>query len=201
MQDGKRGIHPGLKFVLEFGPLILFFGGYMVIRDRSFVIGGTEYAGFIVMSAVFIPLLLISSAMSWKLTGELSKMQVVTAVLVVVFGGLTVWFNDERFFKIKPTIIYLLFAGILGFGLLRGRSFIEYAMGGELKMHKEGWMIMTRWAVGFCLALAAANEVIWRMMSTDFWVTFKSFGVPGLTMLFFVSQFIMLRKYIAADEA
>ena len=201
MQDRKRSIHPGLKSALEFGPLILFFGGYMVIRDQTFIIGSTEYAGFVVMSAVFIPLLLISSAISWKLTGELSKMQVVTAVLVVVFGGLTVWFNDERFFKIKPTIIYLLFGAILGFGLLRGRSFLEYAMGGELNMREEGWMIMTRRAVAFCLALAVANEVVWRMMSTDFWVTFKSFGVPGLTMLFFVSQFIMLRGYMAADNS
>ena len=199
MQENVKRIHPGLKFILDVGPLFLFFGGYMLIKDATYTFNGTEYAGFIIMSGLFIPILLLASGLTWKLTGELSKMQVVTAVMVVVFGGMSVWFNDERFFKIKPTIIYLLFAGILGYGLIRGRSFLEYAMGSDVQMKAEGWMTMTRRAVVFCLALAAINEFTWRMMSTDFWVTFKSFGVPGLTIIFFVSQFIMLRRYFEAS--
>ncbi len=85
-------------------------------EDRVFEVGGTEYKGFIVMTALFIPLLMLSTGLLWWLTGKLSKMQVATLVLVIIFGGLSVWLNDERFFKMKPTMIYLLFGGILGVG-------------------------------------------------------------------------------------
>ncbi len=117
-----RPINPMLKLVLEIGPVALFFIAFLRLKDRSFTIAGTEYEGFIIATAIFIPVILVTTAILWKLTGKLSKMQAFTAVLVTVMGGLTVWLNDDRFFKMKPTMIYLLFGAILGFGLLRGQS-------------------------------------------------------------------------------
>ncbi|MEP3034154.1 MAG: septation protein IspZ, partial [Pseudoruegeria sp.] len=123
-----KTINPFVKMLLELGPIVAFFIGYARLKDEVFTIGGTEYDGFIVATASFIPLLLVSTGVLWWLTGKLSKMQIVTAVLVVVFGGLSVWFNDERFFKMKPTMIYMLFGGVLGFGLLRGESYLRSVM-------------------------------------------------------------------------
>jgi len=124
----EQKLNGWLKFGLEFGPIMAFFVLYLRLRDDTFSIGGTEYSGFIVVTAVFIPLLVLTTFILYRLTGKLQKMQVVTLVLVVVFGGLTIWFNDERFFKMKPTMIYLLFGGVLGLGLLRGQSFLRFAM-------------------------------------------------------------------------
>ena len=115
--DTPKKIHPGLKMALEMGPIAAFFVAYLRLKDQVYTIGGTDYDGFVLVTAGFIPLLLICTAILWKLTGHLSKMQIVTAILVTVFGGLTVWLNDDRFFKMKPTMIYTLFAAILGFGI------------------------------------------------------------------------------------
>ena len=109
----EKQVSGWVKTLLEFGPIAAFFVAYLRLKDQSFTIGGTEYDGFIIVTAAFIPLLLASIGALWWLTGHLSRMQIVTAVLVVVFGGLSVWFNDDRFFKMKPTIIYVLFGGIL----------------------------------------------------------------------------------------
>ncbi|PZR00278.1 MAG: intracellular septation protein A [Cereibacter sphaeroides] len=190
-----RKINPILKLVLELGPIIIFFVGYGRLKDATFTWGGTEYHGFILMTALFIPLMLISTLILWKLTGKLSKMQIATLVLVIVFGGLSVWLNDERFFKMKPTMIYLLFAGILGFGLLRGQSYLKLVMDEALPMAPEGWMILTRRITIFFFGLAIANEVIWRTMSTDAWVTFKTFGLTAALFLFFMTQGKLLERY------
>jgi intracellular septation protein len=120
----------------------------------------------------------------------------------VGFGGLSIWLNDERFFKMKPTMIYLLFAGVLGFGLLRGQSYLESVMDQALPMEREGWMILTRRVVAFFLGLAVANEVIWRTMSTDAWVNFKTFGLTLGTFAFFATQMGLFSKYgIESDDA
>src|SRR6056297_595203 len=113
------------KPALEYGPILAFFVAYLWLKDDIFEIGGRDYDGFIVVTAGFIPVFLLSMAALWRLTGHLSRMQAVTAVLIVVFGGLSVWFNDPRFFKMKPTMIYLLFGGVLGLGLLRGQSWLQ----------------------------------------------------------------------------
>ena len=126
--DKGRPINPLLKSVLEYGPVVLFFIAYLRLKDQAFEIGGTSYEGFIVVTAGFVPLMVLSTLALWKLTGKLSKMQVMTLVLIVVFGGLSVWFNDERFFKMKPTMIYLLFGGLLGIGLMRGQSWLKVVM-------------------------------------------------------------------------
>ncbi len=191
----ERKISPGLKLALDLGPIIAFFVGYLLLRDRTFTIGGTDYSGFIVVTACFIPLLALSTLLLWRLTGTLSKMQVVTLVLVVVFGGMTVWLNDERFFKMKPTIIYALFAGILGFGLLRRRSYMQLVMEEMLPMEHEGWMILTRRVTIFFIILAVLNEVIWRTMSTDMWVNFKTFGLTIGLFAFFMAQGRLFQKY------
>jgi len=199
-QQQEKKINPVVKQVLELGPPLLFFVAYLRMRDETYTIAGTEYDGFIVAAAVFVPILLASIAVLWKLTGRLSRMQVFTAVLVVVFGGLTVWFNDERFFKMKTTIVYGIFAGILGLGLLQGRSYLAWVMSEFLPMEHEGWMILTRRLTACFAALAVANEVVWRTMSTDAWVKIETFGFPIVLFLVLWLQIIALQKYIIADE-
>jgi len=115
----KKPLSPTMKSILEYGPLAVFFIAFYMFKDQEISVMGQTYDGFIAATAVFVPVLVLSTFVGWLLSGEISKMQVVTVVLVVVFGGLSVFLNDERFFKIKPTIIYLLFAAIMGFGLLR----------------------------------------------------------------------------------
>lgn len=184
-----------LKAILEYGPLVAFFVAYLKLKDEIFTIGGTDYQGFIVVTAGFIPLFLISLGLLWKLTGHLSRMQAVTAVLIVVFGGLSVWFNDERFFKMKPTLIYLLFGGVLGFGLMRGQSYLKSVMEGLMPLKHEGWMILTKRVAGLFISLAVLNEVIWRTMPTETWVYFKTFGLPAAIFLFFMFQTKLFQTY------
>ena len=195
-----KKINPIVKMVLEFGPIILFFIGFSRFKDQVFVIGGTEYSGFIVMTAAFVPLLIATTAILWALTGKLSKMQLATVVLVIVFGGMSVYFNDERFFKMKPTMIYLLFAGILGVGLARGQSYLKVVMEEALPLQPAGWMILTQRFCGFFAALAVANEVIWRNFSTETWVTFKTFGLTAALFLFFIMQAKLIERYSITEK-
>ncbi|HSG53961.1 inner membrane-spanning protein YciB [Seohaeicola saemankumensis] len=190
-----KDINPMTKTALELGPVIAFFAAYLWLKDRIFTIGGTEYGGFILVTAGFIPLMILSTALLWKLTGKLSKMQVMTLVLVVVFGGLSVWLNDDRFFKMKPTIIYLVFAGILGFGLMRGQSYLRHVMEEMMPLAEEGWMILTRRLALFFFALAVLNEAIWRSMSTEIWVYFKTFGLTAAIFAFFITQGKLFETY------
>ncbi len=197
-----RKINPMLKSALEFGPVLLFFVAYLKLKDQVFPIGGTDYDGFIVVTAAFIPLLVASTGALWWLTGKLSRMQVATVVLVVVFGGLSVWLNDDRFFKMKPTMIYLLFGGILGVGLLRGQSYLKYVMEEMMPLKDEGWMLLTRRLMLCFFALALANEVIWRMFSTETWVYFKTFGLTAAVFGFFMTQAGLFQTYgLEKDES
>jgi len=191
----SKKINPILKIILELGPIIIFFVGYGKIKDQLFTFGGQEYEGFIVATALFIPLILMTTGILWFLTGKLSKMQLVTALLVVVFGGLGIWFNDERFFKMKPTILYLAFSVILYAGLMRKKSFLAVVMDEVMPLKYEGWMILTRRLALFFFFLALSNELVWRFMSTDTWVSFKTFVLPLLLFGFFISQSAMLSKF------
>jgi intracellular septation protein len=190
-----KDLNPMVKTGLELGPVIAFFLAYLWLKDRVFTIGGTEYGGFILVTAGFVPLMILSTGLLWKLTGKLSKMQVMTLVLVVVFGGLSVWLNDDRFFKMKPTIIYLLFAALLGFGLLRGQSYLQHVMEEMMPLAPAGWMLLTKRLALFFLGLAILNEAVWRLMSTEAWVYFKTFGLTAAIFVFFITQGKLFETY------
>jgi intracellular septation protein len=198
MTDKK--INPIVKLALEMGPIILFFIAYTKMKDNTYNIMDRDYGGFIVVTAIFIPVLLIATGVLWALTGKLSKMQLMTAVLVMIFGGLSVWFNDERFFKMKPTMIYLFFGGALGFGLMRGQSYLKSMMEGAMPLNDLGWMILTKRICLFFLTLAVANEVVWRTMSTDAWVNFKTFGLTAAVFVFFMTQGKLMEEYGTNDD-
>lgn len=194
--------NPFVKIALEIGPIIIFFLAY---RWAPISDGATDKAAqleqILFATAVFIPVILLSLAASWILTRHLPKMAVLTAVLVIVFGGLTLWLQDDTFIKMKPTILYAMFAGILGVGLMRGESYLRYLMDEVLPMTREGWMIFTfRFALFFAV-LAVVNEVVWRSMSTDTWVTFKTFFLPIASFAFIASQTGVFTKYaVEPDE-
>ncbi len=197
----ERRINPALKQTLELGPTLVFFLIYLWIRDETFTLGGTDYSGFIVATLVFVPILLAAMGVLWALTHKLSRMQIFTAFMVIFFGGLTAWFNNEAFFKMKTSIVYGVFAAILGVGLLRGRSYLEFVMGEFLKMQHEGWMILTRRLFALFLVMAAANELIWRTMSTDAWVKIETFGFPVAMFLVLWWQIVTLQPYFIEEPA
>ena len=128
MSDDTKKINPVLKQVLELGPPLAFMAIYFMIRDETYTLGGTEYSGFIVASLVFIPIMLVAMIIMWVMTRTLSRMQIFTAFMVIFFGGLTAYFNDERFLKMRPTIVYGMFAVLLGIGLLRGESWLAFVL-------------------------------------------------------------------------
>lgn len=199
--SAETKINPFLKMALELGPIVVFFVAYTRLRDKTVDIAGTSYDGFIVATAGFIPLLILTTLILWKMTGKLSKMQIATLVLVILFGGLSVWFNDERFFKMKPTMIYLLFGGVLGIGLLRGQSYLKFVMEEMMPLKEEGWMLLTKRLTAFFIGLAVLNEVIWRTQSTDTWVYFKTFGLTAAVFVFFMTQGKIFQDYALEDEA
>ncbi len=196
----ERTINPVVKQVLELGPTLAFFLIYLRIKDETYMMGGVEYSGFIVATLIFIPILLVAMAILWAMTKTLSRMQIFTAFMVIFFGALTAWFNDERFFKMKTSIVYGCFAAILGFGLLRGRSYLEWVMGEFLPMKPEGWMILTKRITVMFIALAIANEVIWRTQSTELWVKLETFAFPAVLFLFLWGQIISLQQYLIEPD-
>ena len=196
----EKTINPVLKQVLELGPTVAFFILYLRIKNDVFTFGGTEYTGFIVATVAFVPVLIVAMGILWALTGKLSRIQVFTALMVIFFGALTAWFNDERFFKMKTSIVNGLFAVILGIGLLRGKSLLKYVMEDMLPMQDEGWMILTkRLALGFA-ALAIINEIVWRTMSTEAWVKIETFGFPLALFLYLWLQIVTLQKYVIEPD-
>lgn len=195
----ERKINPILKQALELGPTILFFLIYMRIKDQTYTLGATEYSGFIVAALILVPILLVATLILWLLTGAVSRMQLFVGVMVIFFGGLTAWFNDESFFKMKTTIVYGTFAAILGAGLLRGKSMLQWVMAEALPMKPEGWMILTRRLMLMFAALAVANEVIWRSQSTELWVKLETFAMPAALFLFLMGNFMALQKYMIEE--
>lgn len=195
-----KKINPMLKLVLELGPVAAFFIAFGRVKDQTFTVAGTAYSGFIAVTAGFIVLMVITTAILWALTGRLSKMQIMTLILVVVMGGLSVWLNDPQFIKMKPTLLYLFFGGTLGFGLLRGQSYLQDMMEDALPLQTEGWMILTRRLAAFFGVLALANEAVWRLMSTEAWVNFKTFGLTAALFVFFMAQGRVMEKYAVDDK-
>ena len=191
----QRAYDPKVKAALEYGPLVGFMAGYWWFKDQSFVVMGQTYTGFIAVTAVFVLIFAASILALWRLTGKISPMQVVTLVVVLFMGGLSVWFNDEHFFKMKPTIIYVFFAAALGVGLLQGKSYLKLVMEEALPMRTKGWMILTRRIAGFFVVLAVTNEVVWRNFSTETWVWFKVFGLTIAMFAFLIAQARLFTRY------
>jgi len=196
----ERRIHPVLRQVLELGPTVLFFAIYMWIKDRTFAFHGTEYSGFIVAALVFVPILLVAMGVLWALSGTLSRIQIFTGIVVIFFGALTVWFNDKRFFMMKTTLVYGSFAVILGLGLLRGQSWLQWIMGAALPMREEGWMILTRRLALVFAVLAILNEAIWRTQSEETWVWIETFVFPAVLFVFLMAQMMALGRYVIEES-
>lgn len=209
-----REIHPLAKLGLEIGPLAVFFAAFTygeallanptIFAAMARVTGPEALAGangpIFPATAIFMAAIAVSLSASWALTRSLPKMAVVTAAVVAVFGGLTLWLQDEAFIKMKPTIVNGVFALLLGAGVLRNRSYLKYLMGEAMPMTDEGWMIFTRRWVGFFIFMALLNEVVWRTQTTEFWVAYKTFGNIPITFLFIASQFPLLRRHAIADD-
>lgn len=196
-----KPINPRVKSALELGPLLAFFLAYLWLRGDSYSFAGRDYDGFIVVTALFVPLLAACTAALWRLSGKVSRIQVTTLVMVVVFGALTVWLNDERFFKMKSTFVFGGFGLVLWLGLWRGRSLFQYVMEGMLPIRAEGWMILTRRLANFFLLMAVANEVIWRSFSTDVYVVWDTFGQAGAMFAFFISQSRLIEAHWIEEPA
>jgi intracellular septation protein len=180
----RRPINPFLKLALELGPLVVFF-----MANARFGI----YAG----TGIFMAAVLLALGTSYALTRHLPVMAIVSAVVVLVFGSMTLLLHDETFIKVKPTIIYVLFAAVLLIGLVFRKPFLNIVFDQMFNLTDEGWRKLTlRW-IFFFLALAVANEVIWRTQSTDFWVAFKAFGTVPLTLAFALAQYPLLMRYDA----
>jgi intracellular septation protein len=187
MTNTKPKLNPMLKLALDIGPLILFFAA-----NARF--------GIYAATASFMVAIVVALGVSYTLTRHLPVMPLVTAVLVLIFGGLTLVLHDELFIKVKPTIIYLLFAGALLGGLAFRKPLLGMVFDSVFNLTEEGWRKLTvRWAV---FVLAVLNEIVWRTQTTDFWVSFKLFGVVPLTMLFGALQVPLLNKYeVKTDNA
>ncbi len=185
----RKKLKPGLKLLLEMGPLVLFF----LVYTRFGIFAGTGA----LMAATIVAL-----AVTYSLTRHLPVMPMVTAAMVVVFGGATLLLHDATFVKMKATIVYLLFAAALLGGLLFGKALLSVAFDSVMNLTEEGWRKLTlRWGL-FFIAMAAVNEFVWRTQPEDFWVKFKVFGFVPLTILFAISQTpLMLKHELKGDEA
>jgi intracellular septation protein len=208
MNAKKPQLNPTLKLLLDLGPLVLFFLANS--RPALFLplvspilpadIAAGERTGIFVATAVFMVAIVIAFVVSYVLTRHLPVMPLVTAIIVLVFGSLTLVLHDELFIKLKPTIIYLLFGAVLLGGLAFGKPLLGVVFDSVFHLTDEGWRKLTlRWAL-FFFALALLNEIVWRTQTTDVWVSFKVFGVVPLTFLFGALQYPLLMKYAAPEK-
>ena len=187
MSDSSTSTHDSgsqqlLKFLVELGPLVVFF----LVNAKAGIFWGT---------GCFIAATLVSLVASRVLFGRIPIMPLVSAAVVVVFGGLTLWLQDELFIKLKPTIVNSIFAAVLFGGLYFGKSLLSYLFGDVFQLTEEGWRKLTfRWAC-FFVFLAILNELAWRLLTTDQWVTFKVFGIMPITMAFAISQVGLLQRH------
>ena len=196
-QPGRREMNPILKFALELGPLVVFF----FANNRADAIAaafpalGALGGPLFVATALFMAATVVALAVSWAMTRTLPIMPIVSGAVVVVFGTLTLWLQDEVFIKMKPTIVNGLFAAILLGGLAFGKPLLGYVFDQAFKLDDEGWRKLTlRWGL-FFVVLAILNEVVWRTTSTDFWVAFKVWATMPITMAFMLAQFPLLKRH------
>lgn len=187
--DPQRAeINPLLKLALELGPLAIFF-----FANSRF--------GIFTATAVFMVAITIALAASWALTRKLAIMPLITGIVVLIFGGLTIYLQNDLFIKLKPTIVNCLFGAILLGGLYFGKSLLGYVFDSVFKLTDEGWRLLTfRWGV-FFFVLAVINEIVWRNFSTDFWVSFKVFGFMPITLAFTLFQMPLITKHSIPEES
>ncbi len=184
--QAEKKMPPGIKMATDFGPLLAFFGANWMW-------------GIYTATAVLMVAIAIAFAVTWKMTHKVAPMLVVTLVFVLVFGGLTIWLENDTFIKVKVTLVNALLGSILLVGLLFGRSFLKSVMGEMLKMDDEGWRKLSlRWGL-FFFCLAGLNEIVWRSVSTDTWVTFKVFGLMGVTMAFGMAQIPLMTRHMIEE--
>jgi intracellular septation protein len=198
----KPPINPVLKMSLELGPLVVFFfansrGEWLAEKFPALAeLGGPIF----IATALFMAATSISLAVSWVLTRTIPIMPLITGVIVLIFGALTLWLQDETFIKMKPTIVNTLFGSTLLIGYLFGKSFLRYAFDAAFNLDDEGWKKLTiRWGF-FFFFLALINEIVWRNFSTDFWVAFKVWGVMPISMIFMVFQMRVVMQHSLDNE-
>ncbi len=184
----RTSMPTGLKLALDFGPLLIFFAA-------------NKFGDVFIATAAFMAATLLAMAISWVKTRHIPPMLIFTGIIVVVFGGLTLWLQDATFIKLKPTLIYGMFAGILFFGLATKRSYLKLVLGEALPaMDDAGWTKLTRnWAL-FFVALLVANEVARQVLTTDQWVNFKVWGVTAATFAFAMAQAPLLARHGTAPK-
>ncbi len=196
--DNKTS-NPVLNQVLEVGPVVVFFLVFLWRKGETFSLWGQEYSPLIQATAVFVPIMILATAIGYIVNRSVSRIQVLTLVLVIIFGALTVFLNNESFFKMKPTLIYLLFGGALAFGFWRGQNYLHALMGDRLPMQEQGWSIIARRLMFFFFGLAALNEFVWRGFSSETWVYFKTFGLTAAILVFMLSQARVFMKYAEVE--
>ena len=174
------------KLLIDIGPLAVFFIFYSRSDLKSAIIP-------------FMIATIIAVLFSYIMEKKIPVMPTVGALIILIFGGLTIYFDNEVFFKMKPTIINLLFALILYGGLIVKKSLLKFLLGAAIKLEDEGWKILTQRWISFFIALAILNEIIWRTQSTDIWVNFKVFGILPITFIFTITQFPLIKKYQIED--
>ena len=193
----KKEEHTPTKSILEFVPLVTFFLAYYYFPNSNNLTGEELSVEKIIFATkVFVPILLFASFLCYLILRTISKMSLITALLVIFFGALTIWFRDPTFIKMKPTIIYLSFASILIIGLMRNKSLLQSLMGSTLALEERGWIILTKRIIIFFISLAFLNELVWRYFGQDQWVNFKTFGMPILSLLFFAFQYRLFQKHL-----
>ncbi|WP_375421558.1 septation protein A [uncultured Sphingomonas sp.] len=210
-QQTTHSSSPGLRMGVEYGPLLVFFAANfllpapvairLVAQFSSFLsdidrVGALVIAKVIVATAAFILATAIAMIVSQAKLGRISPMLWISGALVVVFGGLTIYFHDPRFIQMKPTFVYTIFAGVLGVGMLTGRPLLQGLLGSAYPgLTATGWQKLTcNWAI-FFVAMACLNEAVWRSTSWNFWVGFKLWGAIPLTLLFAMANIPMLMRH------
>lgn len=175
-----------IKLIVDIGPLAVFFIFYTRTDLQTAILP-------------FMIATLVAVIFSYIVEKKIPIMPTVGAGIILVFGGMSLYFNNDIFFKMKPTIINLLFAATLLIGQYINKPFLKYLLGGALKLQEQGWNIITKRWISFFIALAILNEIVWRTQSTDIWVNFKVFGILPLTFIFTLTQFTIIKKYQIED--
>jgi intracellular septation protein len=201
-RKAKQAVNPMLKLVLELGPLLVFF--FANARGEWLVQKFPVLSGFggpiFIATGLFMAATAIALAVSWLLIRALPIMPLVSGIVVLIFGALTLYLQDDIFIKMKPTIVNTLFGGALLGGLYFGKSLLGYVFDSAFSLDAEGWRKLTfRWGL-FFLFLAIVNEVVWRNFSTDAWVTFKVWGIMPITLAFTLSQMPLILRH-SLDES